>query len=146
MDVGKTPFFQLLKERLSYLSDRQGVLAENVANANTPGYKPRDVSAKRFEAHVAALLPASGGSRPISMQATSGGHIGGGVRQGFTTSGNALKPSAVVDSETTLDGNAVVLEEQMIKVADTRMQYDTAIVLYQKGLALMRMANRSPSQ
>jgi flagellar basal-body rod protein FlgB len=44
----------------------------------------------------------------------------------------------------TLDGNAVVLEEQMIKVADTRMNYDAALGLYQKGLQLMRLAARRP--
>jgi flagellar basal-body rod protein FlgB len=43
-----------------------------------------------------------------------------------------------------LDGNAVVLEEQMIKVADTRMNYDAALGLYQKGLQLMRLASRKP--
>lgn len=146
MDIGKTAFFELLRERLGYLSDRQGVLAQNVANANTPGYKPRDVSAKSFAAHVAGLMPSKSGVRPVSMTATNDGHIGGAVRSNSSASGGRIKPSQVLDSETTLDGNSVVLEEQMIKVADTRMQYDTAIVLYQKGLALLRMANRSPSQ
>ena len=50
------------------------------------------------------------------------------------------------DSETTIDGNAVVLEDQMAKASDTRMQFDTAIALYQKGLDLLRMASRAPGR
>jgi flagellar basal-body rod protein FlgB len=50
------------------------------------------------------------------------------------------------DSETTIDGNAVVLEDQMAKASETRMQFETAITLYQKGLDLLRMAARAPGR
>jgi flagellar basal-body rod protein FlgB len=50
------------------------------------------------------------------------------------------------DSETTLDGNGVVLEDQMIKMTETRMQYDAAIGFYQKSMALLRMAARPPGR
>jgi flagellar basal-body rod protein FlgB len=50
------------------------------------------------------------------------------------------------DSETTMDGNAVVLEEQMARAAETRMAFETGIALYQKGLELMRMAARPPGR
>jgi flagellar basal-body rod protein FlgB len=148
VDIGKTPFFQLLRERLGYLGGRQAVLAENVSNANTPGFKPRDMNPKTFEAHVAPLLnPKARGIRPVALMATTAGHFGvGGTAMKGTAGSMSVKPTRSVDSETTLDGNAVVLEEQMIKVAETRMQYETAITLYQKGLAIMRTAARSPSQ
>jgi flagellar basal-body rod protein FlgB len=48
------------------------------------------------------------------------------------------------DSETTLDGNAVVLEDQMMKLTETRMEYDAAIGFYQKSMGLLRMAARRP--
>ena len=50
------------------------------------------------------------------------------------------------DSETTIDGNAVVLEEQMSAAAQTRMEFETGIALYQKGLELIRMAARAPGR
>jgi flagellar basal-body rod protein FlgB len=50
------------------------------------------------------------------------------------------------DSETRLDGNAVVLEEQMMKLSDARMNYDAAIGFYQKSLGLLRTAARAPGR
>ena len=53
-------------------------------------------------------------------------------------------PKKTRDSETTLDGNAVVLEDQMLKLTETRMEYDAAIGFYQKSMGLLRMAARRP--
>jgi flagellar basal-body rod protein FlgB len=50
------------------------------------------------------------------------------------------------DSEVTINGNAVVLEEEMMKMSDARMNYDAAIGFYQKSLTLLRMAARPPSR
>jgi flagellar basal-body rod protein FlgB len=50
------------------------------------------------------------------------------------------------DSETTLDGNSVVLEEQMLKMGEARMGYDAAVGFYQKSLGMIRMAARRPGQ
>lgn len=146
MDVGKTPFLAVLRERMSFLNDRQRVLAENVANASTPRYVARDLDQRAFADAVAGHMPSmrSGPAgpnpqAPVTMMATRAGHI--------SSSGAASTSGRVVrapDSETTLDGNAVVLEEQMIKVADTRMNYDAALGMYQKGLQLMRLAAKRP--
>lgn len=144
MSISNTPYFNLLKSRLDFLNDRQKVLADNVANASTPKFVPKDMDEKAFNNNISKMLPNSsgfssiGGLAPVTLVATKPGHI--------TTNGEVSKYSTLKtpDSETTLDGNAVVLEEQMIKVADTRMNYDIAIGLYQKGLQLMRMAAKKP--
>ncbi len=49
-------------------------------------------------------------------------------------------------TETTLNGNSVVLEEEMIKMADARMNYDAAITFYQKSLNILRLAKKSPGR
>ena len=146
MQVGSTPFFAVLRERLGFLNERQRVLAENVANASTPKYVARDLDTRSFSDAVAQQMPlmrsGPAGPNPISpirMSATRVGHIDGGAPA--PNSGRIIRSP---DSETTLDGNAVVLEEQMIKVADMRMNYDAALGLYQKGLQLMRLAARRP--
>jgi flagellar basal-body rod protein FlgB len=60
--------------------------------------------------------------------------------------GSAFKAQRKPDSETTLDGNSVVLEEEMIKMSDARMNFDAAVGFYQKSLNLLRMASRAPGR
>ncbi len=136
MDLGNTPFFGLLRSRLDQLSERQRLISENIANASTPGYRPRDVDTSGFERMVASA--AGGGG--LQMARTKAGHMspGGG--------GGQARVITRDDSETTIDGNAVVLEEQMSRAAQTRMEFETGIALYQKGLELIRMAARAPGR
>ncbi len=137
MDLANTPFFGLLRTRLDQLSQRQQLISENIANASTPGYRPRDVDTSAFERMLGS---ASNGSGGVVMARTNPGHMGSG---GAKASTNIVTRD---DSETTMDGNAVVLEEQMARAAETRMQFETGIALYQKGLELVRMAARAPGR
>ena len=78
MEPGDIPLFAMLKGRLGYLSDRQRVIAENVANANTPGYQARDLKPFSFQAHVQAATgsaAASGVTAPGMMAVTQPGHM-----------------------------------------------------------------------
>jgi flagellar basal-body rod protein FlgB len=59
---------------------------------------------------------------------------------------NVVKSRPSHDSETTLDGNSVVLEEEMLKMTEARMNYDAAISFYQKSLNMLRMAARPPGR
>jgi flagellar basal-body rod protein FlgB len=143
------PLFAMLKSRMGYLSQRQKVIAQNVANADTPDYQPRDLKAYSFKASLdqqASGQPYRGG--PVSAQATSGVQM-------MATSATHMAPSKPyspwrspeqADSETTLDGNSVVVEEQMLKMAESRMAYDAAIGLYQKSMQMLRMAARAPGR
>jgi flagellar basal-body rod protein FlgB len=140
------PLFAMLKSRMGYLSERQKVIAQNVANADTPEYQPRDLKAYTFQASMNAQAtgqPYRGGpvaqpAQGVQMLATSAAHMA------------PLKPASVwrapegPDSETTLDGNAVTLEDQMLKMTDARMNYDAAVGFYQKSMALLKTATRRP--
>jgi flagellar basal-body rod protein FlgB len=137
MDLANSPFFGLLRARLDQLSERQRLIAENIANASTPGYRPRDLDTSGFERMLAA---AGGHGRTLNMTRTNPGHMTAG---GGTASANIVTRE---DSETTIDGNAVVLEDEMARAAQTRMAYETGIALYQKGLDLMRLAARAPGR
>src|SRR5206468_3930971 len=122
MDLSQIPLFAMLRGRLGYLSERQQVIAQNVANSDTPGFTPRDLTAFSFSAQVDAQAASSGATPAV----THPGHMalpgaqGGGAQSGFKT-----KTSR--DSEMRLDGNSVVLEEEMMKLTDARMNYDAAI-------------------
>lgn len=140
MDVSQIPLFQMLRQRLGYLGEKQRVIAQNVANADTPGYAPRDLKAFTFSAQMQSQQ----GGMMMQPAQTSAGHMPASPKRpgGVGT----YRPVKGVDSETTLDGNSVVLEDQMIKMTEARMQYDAAIGFYQKSMALLRMAARPPGR
>lgn len=139
MDITDIPLFQMLRGRMGFLSERQRLIAQNVANAETPGYRPQDLKPFNFDARVQQAQAAG------AMAVTQAGHmqLAGGVN---SVPGMRLKAKKTPDSETTLDGNQVVLEEEMMKMSDARMNYDAAIGFYQKSLNLLRMAARAPGR
>lgn len=131
MGFGKFSVFDALSRKMGWLSQRQGVLAENVANADTPGYKPRDVEEAAFQRTLKRAL------RPMAPRVTDPGHVDASIpprRDSFDAD------EAKEKYETSPVGNAVVLEEQLIKVADTQMDYQTMTNLYKKHMGMFRMA------
>jgi flagellar basal-body rod protein FlgB len=139
-----SPFFSVLRANLSHQGERQKVIAENLANATTPGYVARDTDEKAFGKF---LEQAGGASSPrLKMMAPEGALTTGRAITGTDAGAKSTKIVNAPDSETTLDGNAVVLEEQMLKQAETRTDYETSIALYQKGLSLMRLAIKAPGR
>ena len=140
MELGDIPLFAMLKSRLGYLSNRQKVIAENVANANTPGYQAHDLKPFSFEAHVQAAAGTSAvAATPAgTMAVTRPGHM----RPKHGASGVRTMKSP--DSEVTLDGNGVVLEDEMVKLTQARMDYDAAIGFYQQSMSMLKMAVRKP--
>lgn len=137
MNLNDVPIFQMLKSRLGYLDQRQQVIAENVANASTPGFVARDLKPYSFQAQVQSSLTLAS----VGPAQTNGRHLTGTK----PAANRAWKTVDTPDSEATLDGNQVVLEEQMMKMTDARMNYEAAIGFYQKSLSLLRTAARKPS-
>ena len=134
MGITDLPLLSQIKGRLSWLDERQRVIAENVANSDTPGYVGRDLNQPT---DFAAALREGG---RLQMTRTSAMHI--------APAGPAARFDAhkAPDSETTLDGNSVVVEEQMLKMAESRMAYDAAIGLYQKSMQMLRIAAKPPGR
>lgn len=139
MDLADIPLFAMLRNRLGYLSERQRVIAENVANADTAGFAPKDL--KPFSFHTQMQARGLAGAQAV----TQPGHmLSPGARRG--AAGAGFKAVRAPDSETTLDGNSVVLEEEMMKMSDARLSYDAAIGFYQKSLNLLRLAAKPPGR
>lgn len=138
MNIDAIPLFSMLRSRLGYVTQREQVISQNVANSDTPGYTPRDLKPFSFGDQLNAVQ--EGGAGVMEALPVLPGHVA------LKSTG---KPSAAQmvkrpDSETTLDGNQVVLEDQMVKMNEARMDYDAAIGFYQKSLGLLRMAARRP--
>ncbi|MBR9825802.1 MAG: flagellar basal body rod protein FlgB [Alphaproteobacteria bacterium] len=132
----------LLQQNMRYASDRQQVISNNVANANTPGYTPQDISQSEFQRAVESQMRGRRtGNGTLMMSTSQGTHMAGRTD---TTAGRAWSTADTPDSETTVNGNSVVLEEQMVRATETRMRYESALSLYQKSIGLLRMAVRPP--
>src|SRR5689334_12270861 len=108
MNLDDIPLFSMLRSRLGYLNQRQQVVAQNIANADTPHYTPRDLSGFSFQSKLDAQKP------PVGASAIGGStpHLLASTTSAKGASGAAFKAQRKADSETTLDGNQVVLEEQ----------------------------------
>ena len=138
MGLDDIPLFSMLKGKLGYVNQRQRLLAENVANADTPGYAPRDLNPYSFAAALRPRIGLAGLARTNPM------HIAG--KPLSSGSANPFKAQASPDSETRLDGNQVVLEEQMSKMTEARIDYESALDFYQQSLNLITTAARAPGK
>ena len=115
--------FELAQRRLGWLEQRQTLLARNIANLDTPGYRP--VDSQSFTARLDAS------SRARSLVTTSPQHLSGTGMSGTVTT----RPKEVAP-----DGNAVSLEEQLGHVAETQNAQALTSNLYMRYTAMMRTA------
>ena len=126
MSPGALPIFSLLTQRMTWLSARQSVLSENVANADTPDFAARDLKPMDFSAVLgSASGPAITNVRHISPLS----HVG-----------IPIEPVKAAREGGTPNGSEVSLEEEMIKLSDNQVQYQTATNLYQKAVNMFRTA------
>jgi flagellar basal-body rod protein FlgB len=119
MDAASPDVFALVEKRLDWIGRRQSVLAQNVANANTPGYAARDI--KPFSDFLAVE----------AEQTTSNGFM--------SISASPASPRDLAASEITLDGNSVELDVQLEKIAETDTAHQLATNLYKKYVGLFKM-------
>ncbi len=140
MDIQSIPLFSMLRSRLSYLNQRQVLIAQNVANASTPGFTPQDL--KPFSAKAGGSLPM------LAVAQTDSSHMSGmiALNPSSASANQGFKAMAAPDDETKLDGNQVVLENQMLKMSDTRSDYEAAVGIYQKALSFIELAAKQPGK
>ena len=133
MNLTSIPLLDVLRERMSWLSARQNVLSQNVANADTPGYSANDMAPLDFE--------------KVLKESTQPGAFQGGLTvtdphhiSVSTDASTGLDTSASASGGVISTGASVSVEEEMMKVADTQAQYQAATNLYAKAISMMRTA------
>lgn len=132
MPISNIPLFSMLRTRMQWHQERQRVLSENVANADTPNFRSRDLAPPKFD-RVAPAAPGFTLARTdAAHQATSGTTASGG--------GSSFEMKRNSGQEVRPTGNAVSLEEEMIKVAANHMDYQAATALYGRSLGLIKTA------
>jgi flagellar basal-body rod protein FlgB len=112
MPISDIPILSMLRERMQWSQARQQVLAENVANADTPNYQARDIAPPDFERELSTAS--------LGLASTNPNHIvsadaGGGDMQ--------YEPDNTGRYEIRPRGNSVTHEDEMMKVASNQMDY-----------------------
>lgn len=128
MPITDLPILSMLRTRMEWHQERQKVLAENVANSDTPGFRPRDLSQPKFDRSEQPIAS-------VGLARTEAHHLAGigGKPSQFRADGKtnyAIRPG----------GNAVSLEEEMMRVANNQMDYQAATALYTRSLNLLKTA------
>ncbi len=108
-----------------HAGQRQALVAENMANADTPGFRPRD------------LVPfgemVRSGPDAMTPKATRPGHL-------FGTPGDDALRLADIRGSTGANGNGVTIEAEMLRAVEVKRQHDRAIAIYKSGLTVLRTA------
>lgn len=137
MDLNSIPIMQALKDRLDWLSQKQKIIAENVANADTPGYIAKDLTPQDFSSLLdnAPAQAKSGMQMRVHLKSSKAGHTGG---MGAVSGGAKIIDAKIIDASP--NGNTVVLEEEMMKMSKTQMEYSMVTNLYKKHVGLLKTA------
>jgi flagellar basal-body rod protein FlgB len=117
MPISDIPILSMLRTRMQWHQERQRLLAENVANADTPNYRAHDLAPPDFDLRSAA----------ISLARTETGHI---ARLGVPARHYEVRAR----------GNAVSHEDEMLKLAGNQMDYEAVTSLSTHSLALLKTA------
>ncbi len=134
-DIG---LFQAISSKVDFLSQRQSVISQNIANADTPGYRPQDLVEVDFSGMLQKELNSGGtaGVTNVSLAATNESHMGlNGAEQGDARARKQKDLYEVAPAE-----NSVILEEQLLNAGRNTMDYNMMINLYQKQVGMFRIA------
>lgn len=123
--------FKAMSSKMQYLDQRHRLIAQNIANSDTPGYEPRDLKPVDFGAVMENVVKPSA----LLPETTQAGH---------------MKPGGEVDTPKKADqrqvfevapsGNAVILEEQMLKSSENMVDYKLMNTIYKKNVAMIKAA------
>ncbi len=136
MALADLPILGMLRNRMQWHQARQSLLAENVANADMPGFRPRDLAdpgAAMAGGALSAPFQAEIGRDGLAR--TDAGHIGLASADGAGAETRRFKGFEIRPS-----GNGVNLEEEMMKAGENQGDYQLAASLYQKSLETLKIA------
>ncbi len=128
-DIG---LLQAIGSKINYLNQRQSIIAQNVANADTPGYRPKDLVDVDFSTMLKKEL---GGQKNVSVNTTNEQHL--------PNAQSTIDPKSRKDREVyevAPAGNAVIIEEQLLQAGQNSMDYNLMLNVMQKQTGMFRIA------
>lgn len=111
--------FTIASAMARHAATRHRVLAENVANADTPGYRARDIDP--FDAETVDRLQRDSEGRSLMLQ-------------------RMLEARELENANTSPDGNSVSVDDQLARAVDAQAQHNTALAIYRKSMELLRLS------
>lgn len=132
MSMLNIPLFDALGAKMSYLDRKNTVIAENIANADMPGYRAKELSTVDFGRVLDKVIQQDGVKvAPVSMMTTNPKHLPlPGVNQ------DAKTVQSRMTYEVAPNNNAVIIEEQMVKANETQMDYNLMTNLMRKNISM----------
>ncbi len=130
MTIENISLFQAMNAKMSYLAERQKIISQNVANADTPGYMAQDLGKVDFSKLVENI---SKDKMHVSMESSNPGHLAAPDQSPNPKMAKSKSPYEVKP-----DGNSVVLEEQMVKSSDVQMNYTLMLNLYRDASDMIK--------
>jgi len=130
MTIENISLFQAMNAKMNYLAERQKVISQNVANADTPGYISQDLRKVDFSSLVQNI---SKNKMNVTMDTSSPMHMAAPDQSPTPKMAKSKSPYEVKP-----DGNSVVLEEQMVKASDVQMNYALMLNLYRDAADMIK--------
>ena len=132
MDMSNLSIVNVAKNKLSYLTERQKVIASNIANVNTPGYLAKDVAEPNFAEMVEDIQQPR-----MQMAVTNSKHISSAPLSNPRFKVYTPKP----DTALTIDGNGVDLESQLNEASKVKSEHERILTIYNKYKSMLQTAN-----
>ena len=130
MNLASMDVFRMAGQKMGWITERQAVLANNIANADTPKYRSRDLKSLDFSRML-------DDAPQMRVARTTSGHIMGSAgRSDFRT----VRERSGEVYEVNPNDNTVIMEEQLMKVSESTMQYKLATNIYSKNLSMLKLA------
>jgi flagellar basal-body rod protein FlgB len=133
MEFNSVPIMQMMAKKMSWLSHRTEIIAQNVSNADTPQYKARDLKPVNF----GELVDRESGPKGVAPRVTNARHISGTSMTTTIEFDTREQPDAF---EVSINGNDVSLEQQLTRLGQNQLTYQATTNLYRKHLDLFRLA------
>ncbi|MFA7276554.1 MAG: flagellar basal body rod protein FlgB [Pseudobdellovibrionaceae bacterium] len=132
MTTENLSLFQAMNAKMNYLAQRQKVISQNIANADTPGYVGQDLNKVDFSKLVENI---DHNRMHVTASTTNPLH-----QLPPDQSPNPKELKNKKPFEVSPDGNSVILEEQMIKSNDVQINYGLMVNLYRDNVDMIRTA------
>jgi flagellar basal-body rod protein FlgB len=136
MDLNNLTVFNLANRNMSYLSAKEKVIAANIANASTPNYLPQDIEQPSFLAEVQQT------NKNLTLHTTNAKHFATLPSQSKNMTANGYRVyTPQPQNALTIDGNGVVLEDQMNEASKASTEYKKMITIYNSYKNMLSTAN-----
>ena len=128
MTTENLALFRAMGAKMDFLNQRQRIIAQNVSNADTPGYQPQDLVPVDFNRVLKNITK----ENAVFINSTNGRHMPAPDHLN-----NPREDEQDETYEVAPAGNSVIMEEQLINAGNTAMDYSLMTNIYRKNISMI---------